>query len=110
MGGGFRGGAHVGGGFGGAHFGGGFGGAHVGGGFGGTHLGGGFGAAQAIARCSRTRQELNGRAGSTHRQDDFAFGVAGLQVGYRLLGLGERKHAVDDDFKLLGLGERGQIG
>jgi hypothetical protein len=51
-----------------------------------------------------------GRAGSKHRQDDLAFGAAGLQVGDRRLGLAEREDAVDDDFKLLGLDERGQIG
>ena len=44
-------------------------------------------------------------SGSTHRQDDLAFGVAGLQVGHRLLGLREREDAVDDDFKLFGIDE-----
>lgn len=49
--------------------------------------------------------DLNGRAESTHRQDDLTFGAAGLQIRQRLLRLGERKDAVDDDFELLGFGE-----
>jgi hypothetical protein len=59
--------------------------------------------APSKGRCrTRAHQDLNGRAGSTHRQDDLAFGVAGLQVGNRLLGLSERIDAVNDDFELLG--------
>jgi hypothetical protein len=44
---------------------------------------------------------------SNHCHDDLAFGPAGFQIGYRLLGLGEGEDAVDDDFKLLGIDERG---
>jgi hypothetical protein len=50
------------------------------------------------------------RAGSTHRQDDLAFSAAGLQVGHRFFGFGERKDSIDDDFKLVSVDERGQIG
>ena len=42
------------------------------------------------ARSARTRQELNGRSGSTHHKHDLAFSVAGLQEAIGRLGFGER--------------------
>src|SRR5260370_18508698 len=61
-------------------------------------------------RPGRSRQSAMAPAGSTHRQDDLAFGVAGLRISHRLFCLGAREDAVDDDFKLLGIDQRGQIG
>lgn len=46
-----------------------------------------------------------GQVHSAHRQDHFAFRVAGLKIGHRLFGFGKREDAVDDDFKLLRIDE-----